>query len=159
MAMRKKQREKIREVPSLDFRVSEERAVYRSSIGLKTGNTDDLIRILKRGLPVNSFQKLKDQIGISEKVLAETVNIALRTLARRKAEGRFQPDESERLMRLSLLFDRAVEVFGDQESARRWFQTSIKALGGKSPLEYADSEIGAREVEDLLGRIEHGVFS
>jgi uncharacterized protein (DUF2384 family) len=39
------------------------------------------------------------------------------------------------------------------------FEKIQKGLGGKTPLEYADTEPGAREVEDLLGRLEHGVFS
>jgi len=98
-------------------------------------------------------------MDITEKNLAETVNITLRTLARRKNEGYFQSDESERLLRLGLLFDRAMIVIGDRETAKQWFKSPKKALGGKSPLEYADSEIGAREVEDILGRIEHGIFS
>jgi putative toxin-antitoxin system antitoxin component (TIGR02293 family) len=40
-----------------------------------------------------------------------------------------------------------------------WLKSPQKALGGKTPLEYSDTEPGAREVEDLLGRLEHGVFS
>ena len=68
-------------------------------------------------------------------------------------------DESERVLRLGILFDRAVEVLGSGEGARQWFGTPKKALGGQSPLEYSDTEPGARQVEDLLGRLEHGVFS
>ena len=157
--MGKKQKNKFPNVPAANFRVSEGQSVYRSSIGVRAKNQDELIRIVKKGLPVSSFEKLKDQIGISGKTLSEIINIVPRTLARRKAEGRFQSNESERLLRLALLFDKAIMVIGDQESARHWFKTPKIALGGKSPLEYADSEIGAREVEDLLGRIEHGVFS
>ena len=60
---------------------------------------------------------------------------------------------------MGVLFDRALEVLGEKEAARHWFKTSNKALGGRSPLEFADTEPGAREVEELLGRIEHGIFS
>jgi len=157
--MGKKRKYKLDTVPAANFRVSEERSVYRSSIGARAKSQDELIRIVKKGLPVSSFRKLKDLLGISDKTLSEIINIVPRTLARRKVEGRFQSNESERLLRLALLFDKTIMVIGDQQSARHWFKTPKTALGGKSPLEYADSEIGAREVEDLLGRIEHGVFS
>ena len=68
-------------------------------------------------------------------------------------------DESERVLRIGALFDRAVVVFGDEDQARQWLKSSQRALGGRTPLEYADTEPGAREVEDLLGRLEYGVFA
>ncbi len=121
-------------------------------------NVMELIAMLKRGLPYASFQSLQDAMNISAHALAETVNIAPRTLARRKKEGRFQTDESERLWRLVRLFGRAETLLGGAE-ARRWMQTPKRALAGKTPLQFADTEPGAQEVRDLLGRLEHGVFS
>ena len=61
--------------------------------------------------------------------------------------------------RISNLYDRAIEVLGDQERAEAWLKKPNKALGMKTPLQYADTESGAREVENLLGRLEYGVFS
>jgi putative toxin-antitoxin system antitoxin component (TIGR02293 family) len=57
-----------------------------------------------------------------------------------------------------MLFKKAVLVFSDKNDAREWFKRENRSLNNKTPLEYSDTEIGAREVEDLLGRIEHGVF-
>ncbi|PKN17919.1 MAG: hypothetical protein CVU71_10330 [Deltaproteobacteria bacterium HGW-Deltaproteobacteria-6] len=57
------------------------------------------------------------------------------------------------------LLQRAIDVFGDEEKAKQWFSSPQKALGGKTPLEYSESDVGAQEVEDLLGRIEWGVYS
>ena len=62
-------------------------------------------------------------------------------------------------MRISNLYDRAIEVLGDQERAEAWLKAPNKALGMKTPLQYADTESGTREVENLLGRLEYGVFS
>jgi uncharacterized protein (DUF2384 family) len=50
-------------------------------------------------------------------------------------------------------------VLGGLDRARQWFRTPLRALSGKTPLEYCDMEIGLREVALVLGRIEHGVFS
>jgi len=44
-------------------------------------------------------------------------------------------------------------------SAAHWLHTPKRALGGAAPIEYADTEPGVREIQDLIGRLEHGVFS
>ena len=128
------------------------------SIGIQAGKLADLIGTLKKGLPASSLNKLCKHMGVSESRLATTVNIAQRTLTRRKSEGRFRPDESERVLRLARLFERAVEVMGGEQSAQKWFQSPVKGLGGKTPLEFSDTEPGAQAVEAMLDRIEDGVF-
>jgi putative toxin-antitoxin system antitoxin component (TIGR02293 family) len=54
---------------------------------------------------------------------------------------------------------KAVEVMESEENARQWLASPQLGLGGAIPLDYATTEVGAREVEDLLGRIEYGVYS
>ncbi|MGB7190302.1 MAG: antitoxin Xre/MbcA/ParS toxin-binding domain-containing protein, partial [Acidobacteriaceae bacterium] len=91
---------------------------------------------------------------------AGVIGIPERTLARRKKENRLSSEESERLLRISKLFDDSLSLFdGDREAAVNWLRTPKKALRNQSPLHFARTEIGAREVENLIGRIEHGVFS
>jgi putative toxin-antitoxin system antitoxin component (TIGR02293 family) len=90
--------------------------------------------------------------------LARFVRISPRTLARRKDVGRLQPDESDRLLRLSRLVGLALQLFeGSLEEARSWLRTPNRALGEASPLEFATTDVGTREVEQLIGRLEHGV--
>ncbi len=113
---------------------------------------------IKSGLPVKVFFALKEQINIITEELAHVVGIAPRTLLRRKQEGRLQKEESERVVRLQRLFEKALDVFEDRAATQSWFNSPQLALGGKTPLDYADTELGAREVENLLSRIEHGVF-
>jgi len=92
--------------------------------------------------------------------IASVAGIAPRTLARRRNSGKFTWDESERLLRISAVFDRAVELFeGDVPAAAAWLTTPQPALGRRTPLAYSRTEVGAREVEDLIGRLEHGVFA
>lgn len=128
-------------------------------MNLITTEKNVLIKKIKKGLPISVFVKIQKELDVSADTLASTVNIASRTLARRKKEGRFQPDESERVLRIASLFDRALQVLHKQNRVQLWFKSPQKGLSGKTPLEYADTEPGAREVEDLLGRLEHGVFS
>lgn len=69
-------------------------------------------------------------------------------------------NESDRLLRAAALFEKSVELFdGDRSEAMRWLQSPQRALGGVEPLHFARTEGGAREVEELIGRLEHGVFS
>ena len=81
------------------------------------------------------------------------------TLHRRKIEGRLDAVESERVLRFARLMGKAINVFGSENNAREWLNKAQFGLGGAVPLDYAETEIGAREVENLLGRIEYGVYS
>jgi putative toxin-antitoxin system antitoxin component (TIGR02293 family) len=132
--------------------------MYGQTIGVCSNNLGDLILQLKQGLPFSSLSQLSKQLGISESRLADTICIAQRTLTRRKKEGRFKTDESERVLRIARLFERAIEVLGSDHAAKLWFQSPVKGFGNKTPLEFVDTEPGALEVEAMLDRIEDGVF-
>jgi len=118
-----------------------------------------LIAAVKAGLDVRVFVDLARRLGVSEARLAEVAGIAPTTLTRRKRAGALTPDEGEHVLRLAALLDRAVQVFEDEAGAADWLRTPNLALGGVTPLALADTELGAREVDDLLGRLEHGVYS
>jgi putative toxin-antitoxin system antitoxin component (TIGR02293 family) len=69
-------------------------------------------------------------------------------------------DQSAKLLRLYSIFKRALDLFErNAETARQWLTIPKKALGKQTPLAYSQTELGAHEVENLLGRLEHGVFS
>jgi putative toxin-antitoxin system antitoxin component (TIGR02293 family) len=133
--------------------------VFGQSVGLTSDKQASVIKALKSGLPISSFQKLQKIMDVSAGELASTVNIASRTLSRRKRQGKLQTDESERLLRIGKLFDMALELFEDKRLAQQWFKEPNKALGGATPLGYSDTEPGAKEVEMLIGRLEFGIFS
>ena len=122
-------------------------------------NLPQMIKSIENGLPISKFQQLRDNLGVPDKDLAKYIRIPKSTLSIRKRKGKFSFVESERLYRIQRLFAKALEVFDDVDLARKWLKEDAYGLGDVSPLEYAATEIGAREVEDLLGRIEHGVFS
>lgn len=118
-----------------------------------------VIQEIENGLPLSAFTAIRDELGITDKQLSQVIRIPKSTLATRKKRGRFSFEESERLYRIQRLIEKAVDVFGDIDMARKWLKNSAYGLGDLSPLEFANTEIGAREVENLLGRLEHGVFS
>jgi putative toxin-antitoxin system antitoxin component (TIGR02293 family) len=116
--------------------------------------------LVTHGIALSSVWELGERLAISQERLSELLSIPKRTLHRRvQKQELLKQDESERVLRLFRLYFRAMEVFEDGDRALRWFASHPKALGGRTPLEFARTEPGARLVEDLLGRIEDGVFS
>ena len=133
---------------------------YASLLGMKSCDTLKLLEQVEQGLSYKALERLQRNIVLSLKRLAELIRIPPRTLARRKEEGRLLPDESDRLLRLSRIFAESLALFdGDFHAARTWLFTPQPALGGSIPIEFSRSEVGAREVENLIGRLEHGIPS
>lgn len=112
-----------------------------------------------RGIPYRAFERLRRNASWEADTLASLLDIPQRTLARRKQEGRFHSDESDRLLRVSRVFGRAVELFeGEPNAASAWLERPLPALGNAIPLELARTEVGALEVERVILALEHGVF-
>ncbi len=131
-----------------------------ASLGLEVSTPADLVRKLERGFAFNTLQTLSSQSGIAVSRLANILVIPERTLARRKTTGRLTLEESERLLRVANVFEKAVELHeGDVHAAVNWLTQPKQALDGEIPLDYSRTEPGAREVENLIGRLEHGAFS
>lgn len=112
--------------------------------------------VVKQGLPKSAFDRVKNVLATSSEQLARVTEIPTRTIARRE---RFKPNESERILRVASAFQKTLELFEDLDGARKWFIAPKSALGGLAPLECCDTDTGAAEVENLLGRIEEGVYS
>lgn len=125
----------------------------------KAKHPHELIRRIQKGLPFSDLRVLQDSIDMPFEQLAAKLAISRSTLQRRKTAGRLSPDESDKVMRFSQLLEHATKVFGDVEKARAWLKHPQRGLGGAVPLDYAETEIGAREVDNLLGRIDYGVYS
>ena len=131
---------------------------YARYLGLRTTDPAGIHARILKGLSYSSVENLQRILGISEKRVGELTQISARTLARRKKERRLHPDESDRLLRLSRLVALAAHLFeDDMDDARDWLLAPQPALGGAVPLELARTEIGSREVEWLVGRLEHGI--
>ena len=126
---------------------------------LKSPEAPYIISRVREGLPMAEFHSAREMLGLSEERLAALLGISRATLHRRKKTGHLDRMESDRLVRYARLFYRANTVFGSPEIARSWLTAPAVAFNSELPLDFADTEMGAREVEALLGRIEHGVFS
>lgn len=121
---------------------------------------DDLAQLVREGLPATSITALAEKLDLGSTVLSRKLGIPLRTLTRRLSrKSRLTPAESDRTVRLARVYAGAVEMIGDEEKASEWLQTPNRALGGGRPLDQLDTDVGARTIEDILGRIAYGVYS
>jgi putative toxin-antitoxin system antitoxin component (TIGR02293 family) len=131
---------------------------YVVFLGLRNFDPLSVWEIVRSGLPYRAWDRLLRNTGLEKDELIQWVQISSRTLSRRKEEKKLLPDESDRLLRASRLFASALALFeGDAASTRRWLRTPQPGLGGATPIHFGATEIGAREVEALIGRLEHGI--
>jgi putative toxin-antitoxin system antitoxin component (TIGR02293 family) len=129
------------------------REVTRSHEGFES------IQEIREGLPVERFFELEETLGVGTARLASVVGIPVRTLQRRKEDGRLTKEESDRLDRVFQLVGQAAGVFESSAAAREWLTHPQMGLAGFVPLDLADTGAGIREVESLLGRIDYGVYA
>ncbi len=118
-----------------------------------------MIEKVRDGLPFVEFHAMQEMLGVTEERMGAWLGMSRATLHRRKKTGVLDRAESDRLVRYARLMAHAAAALGGVVGARSWLTAPAIAFHGECPLDYADTEIGAREVDALLGRLEHGVFS
>ncbi len=82
------------------------------------------------------------------------------TLTRKAgARTRLRPEPSDRVFRVAATLALAQDVLEDRDRAVSWLREPNRELHGERPLDLLDTEVGAREVERVLMRLEHGIYS
>lgn len=115
---------------------------------------------IERGFPFDALEYLKAALGLTDSEIAGALAVSTKTASRwRHAETRLPAPVSDRIFRYARIFALAENVLEDKDAAREWLHDKQMGLGGHSPIELMRTEAGAREVESLLVRIEHGVLS
>jgi putative toxin-antitoxin system antitoxin component (TIGR02293 family) len=127
-------------------------------LGRALSTERDLREAIREGFPHAVLQELMRASGLTLKELAGALDLSPRSLQRRR-RGRLARFESDRLYRMARLLALARESLGDGARASRWLKRTNRALGGVAPLAAIDTELGARQVENLLGRIAYGGIS
>jgi putative toxin-antitoxin system antitoxin component (TIGR02293 family) len=114
---------------------------------------------LREGLPYEALEAVTNMLGISIEAAATWLRLPRRTLARHKEQNRLDRQESERVVRLADIAARTIALLGSVQHAREWLISDNRALGGAAPITLLDTDVGTRVVEDVLCRIDHGVYS
>ena len=141
------------------FETTAPRPQYTDALGLGVPDTPSLIQQVTQGLPYAALERLQRRYALATRDITEVI-LPLRTLTRRRISGRLTAEESDRVLRVARLMHRATTLFNnDPEAAKAWMTSAHSSFGGAVPLALAKTEVGAREVEDALLRIEDGVFA
>jgi putative toxin-antitoxin system antitoxin component (TIGR02293 family) len=131
----------------------------RSVFGRNFANHRDMTDAIRAGFPPAVVEELMRSSGLTLKELAEALDLSPRSLQRRRGSGRLARFESDRLYRLARIVALAHKSLGSQRSASQWLKRSNRALDGSAPIDVVDTELGARRVENVLGRIAYGGIS
>lgn len=118
------------------------------------------VAMVRNGLPFSTLDEVAAAAGVGRLALAQVIGLPATTLARRRKAGVLAEDESDRLVRVARVVALVHDMMlGNGKAASRWLRDPHDLLEGESPLEWASTEAGSRDVEDLIGRIRHGIFS
>jgi putative toxin-antitoxin system antitoxin component (TIGR02293 family) len=119
----------------------------------------EMLELVRAGLPYQALASMRERLNLSLPEAAILLHVPLRTLARRRHDRKLDAGESDRLYRLARIAAQAVDVLGSEEKAAMWLRRPNRALNGGVPLGLLDTDLGSRQIEDILGRIAHGVVS
>ena len=111
------------------------------------------------GISKKRLEIFKKEVEFDYDQLSHVFSVARTTLINKKGNSKFNTDISEKIVAVSDIFSYGFEVFEDKEKFKKWIQRDNIALGGKAPYELLSSEFGREEVKNLIGRIDHGVYS
>ena len=130
------------------------------AIGSAIESDFDMITTGSAGIPKSSLDILCTYIGVSRKNMAENIlEVSVKTLERKSPTDKLDKKISSHALEIAKLMQHAYEVFEDEEKAKTWMSRENRALNGKKPVELFDTLTGLNMVNDVLGRIEEGVYS
>jgi putative toxin-antitoxin system antitoxin component (TIGR02293 family) len=129
----------------------------RQLLGRGPRSSPELVERLRAGLPFDALTAVMGRYDIPRDVACRILHLSTRNFLRRKRQGRLSPDESDRLYRLARVLAHADRVFEQPGESSDWVRTPNASLGQEPPLSLLDTDVGVQQVDQILGRIEHGI--
>ena len=120
----------------------------------------DLLLAGSEGISKASVDELANYLGISRKSMAEDIfDLSVKTLERKAATDKMDRRTSAHAFEIARVMQHAFEVFEDEEKVKHWVNKENRALNGMKPVSLFSTLTGLNMVNDVLGRIEEGVYS
>jgi len=111
------------------------------------------------GISKLDFIAVAEMTGLNLSEFSSFLPVTKRTIEKVKDQELLSPQVSDRVLQIATLYQQGIELFGNSGEFKDWMGSSIIALGHKRPIDFMDNGIGIAIIHDLLGRIEHGVYS
>jgi putative toxin-antitoxin system antitoxin component (TIGR02293 family) len=129
-------------------------------LGVGKGRGSDLVEITRQGIASTTAKQVLSDFGLNPEQTTVILGTSPRTLARRVQKNQsLDPVESDRLVRFLRVAAHAEEVLEDRDRALLWLKASNRALGGAVPLDLLDTDAGTELVDEVLHRIDYGLYS
>jgi putative toxin-antitoxin system antitoxin component (TIGR02293 family) len=122
-------------------------------------NEMDLVNLSRKGILKQAVTNMAFKLGITQEKICEILHMSARNFQRIKDNAPLDIYTSEQTIEMASVYAKAHKIFSNEESIKQWFQAPNYALGNQKPLDLLDTSFGVKMVTDVLGRIEHGVFS
>lgn len=130
------------------------------SLSLGRGNSSFVyLKVLKEGLHRNSVNSFIKHSTLTKKQVSKLIHVSERTLQRYSPDRPMDINSSERLLELTRLFHRGIDVFNEKEKFIIWLNRPNKSLAHSKPIDLIETSIGIDLVMDELLKTEYGVFS
>ena len=117
------------------------------------------MNMVRVGINKKDLESLKSKTNLDYDKLSALLSTNRATLINKKGKENFSTALSERIVSIAELYSYGFEVFEDEVKFNEWIVRPNKALGGKQPFELLDNQFGREEVKNVIGRIDHGVYS
>lgn len=118
----------------------------------------DLIAVARAGIETKYIKTIQEYTSLSEKELIRILPISSRQLTRYTDNHKLNKAITSHLLELIEVFQKGYRLFG-KDKFKIWIRTENKVLNNNSPLDIMDTSLGIEMIEDVIGRIEHGVYS
>ena len=123
-------------------------------------STFDLIQLGHKGITKSAIEHLARHMGLTRKAIAEEIfDLSVKTLERKASTDLLDKKTSSHALEIARVMDHALTVFEDEEKVKRWINKPNRALNNIAPVQLFDTLSGLNLVNDVLGRIEEGVYS
>jgi len=131
----------------------------QSAFALAERPMHEVVSKIRKGLPAIMLDQVAEALGISATALAKKLGIASRTLTRKQSSGApLSVEASEKVLRVARVRNLAHTLFATDAAISNWLSEPETALNDVAPLDLLDTELGAREVENVLQALAHGQF-
>jgi putative toxin-antitoxin system antitoxin component (TIGR02293 family) len=120
----------------------------------------DLINLSQRGIPKIALENLARNMGITTKTMVQDIfNLPVKTLGRKSHNVLLDRKTSSHAIEIALIMNHAFEVFEDENKIKVWINSPIRAFNNIAPVMLFDTLTGLKMVNNILTRIEEGVYS
>jgi len=120
----------------------------------------DILSLSNEGITKASLDVLISYLGISKKAFSENIlDASVKTLERKADTDKLDKHTSSTVIEIAKVVEHAFAVFEDEEKVKKWLNWPNRALNNMKPIDVFYLPTGLKMVNDILGRIEEGVYS